>query len=243
MSMELIPAIDLMDGRVVRLRRGDPNQATVYSHDPVAVARHWELLGADAIHVVDLDGALETNRGAQTSLIAQIVKAVHIPVQVGGGIRTTQRVNEILSTGAHKAIVGTMALQNQRELEAALQRFGVERIMVALDYADGRVKVKGWQRATELEPIEALQHLCRRGVRQFLMTAIAQDGTLAGADVETLAAAVRVADAEVYASGGIRGPSDVQRLKQIGVKGIIVGKALYEGVVTMKQLCQWRMTD
>lgn len=241
--MELIPAIDLMGGRVVRLRRGDPNQATVYSDAPAAVAQHWESLGADALHVVDLDSALQISKERQTSLISQIVKAVRIPVQVGGGIRTTEQIAEVLSTGASKAIVGTMALQNQQELEMALREFGAERIMVALDYADGRVKIKGWQQATDLDPIEALQQLCRRGARQFLMTAIAQDGTLAGADVETLAGAVRVADAQVYASGGIAGLADVQRLKQIGVKGIIIGKALYDRVVTMKQLSEWRMAD
>ncbi len=236
--MELIPAIDLMQGKVVRLTRGDPKLATIYSEDPLAIAHHWEAAGADAIHIVDLDATLGINNGAQIELIMQIVKEVDIPVQVGGGIRTGGNANDMLSAGASKVIVGTMVFQNQPAFEDVLHTLGAGRIIVALDYANGRVMIKGWQEATALEPLEALERLRQLGARQFLMTAISQDGTLAGADVEVLASATRVAGAEIYASGGIASVNDVQRLKRIGVKGFIVGKALYEGTLTMEALFQ-----
>jgi phosphoribosylformimino-5-aminoimidazole carboxamide ribotide isomerase len=223
--------------------------AMIYSEDPLATARRWEVAGADALHVVDLDAALGANRGAQTEIIFQIVQAVRIPVQVGGGIRTTSQAHEVLSGGVQRVVLGTMAFKDQTALQEVLRAFGAERIIVALDYADGHVRIKGWREATALEPIEALQRLRCLGVRQFLLTAISQDGTLAGADLDVLAAATRVTDAKIYASGGIATADDVRQLQKIGVTGFIVGKALYEGALTMEQLRQaiadggWRMAD
>jgi len=230
--MEIIPSIDLMQGKVVRLVRGDPNASTVYSDDPVGMAQHWAAAGADALHVVDLDATLGRAE-PQTSLILQIAQAVNISVQVGGGIRTGERAEELLSFGVRKVVIGTMAFQNQPALLEVLQRFGHERVMVALDYASGRVMIKGWQQATELEPLDALRQLLPSGVRQFLMTSVAQDGTLGGADLTTLSAAVRIDGAEVYASGGIASVEDLRRLKQVGTKGVILGKALYEEKLTL----------
>lgn len=247
--MELIPAIDLMQGKVVRLTRGDPTSAMSYSEDPLAMARRWEAAGADALHLVDLDATLGINKGPQIELIMRIVKAVKIPVQVGGGIRAVSQATDVLSGGAQKVVLGTMAFKDQPALQEVLGAFGAERIIVALDYADGQVRIKGWQEATALEPIEALQQLRRLGVRQFLLTAISQDGTLAGADLDVLAAATRVMDAKIYASGGIATTDDVRQLNKIGVTGFIVGKALYEGALTMVQLRQamadgrWPMAD
>ncbi|MBI3949965.1 MAG: 1-(5-phosphoribosyl)-5-[(5-phosphoribosylamino)methylideneamino]imidazole-4-carboxamide isomerase [Acidobacteria bacterium] len=247
--MELIPAIDLMQGKVVRLTRGDPKSAKIYSENPLAMARHWEAEGADALHMVDLDAALGINSGAQSKLIVEIVEALKIPVQVGGGVRTINRINDVLSVGVRRVIVGTLPFQNRPDFEEALHQFGAERIVVALDYAQGKVMIKGWQEATALEPLDALKRLRGLGARQFLMTAISQDGTLAGADLDVLARATAVADAEIYASGGIATVDDVRKLKQIGVKGFIVGKALYEGALTMEQLrnaiadCGLRIAD
>jgi phosphoribosylformimino-5-aminoimidazole carboxamide ribotide isomerase len=247
--MELIPAIDLMQGRVVRLTRGDPKSATIYGEDPLAVARQWEVAGADAIHVVDLDAALGITTGAQLDLILRMAEAARIPIQVGGGIRTMDQVSDVLSSGVHKVVVGTMAFKDQAALREALFKFGAGRIVVALDYGDGQVKIKGWQEATSIEPLEALDRLRYLGVRQFLMTAIAQDGTLAGPDLDMLKAAAGLGGTNIYASGGITTADDVRQLGQIGVKGFIVGKALYEGTVTMDALRLaiadggWRMAD
>jgi phosphoribosylformimino-5-aminoimidazole carboxamide ribotide isomerase len=235
--MELIPAIDLMSGKVVRLTRGDPASAKIYSEDPVSMARNWESAGADVLHIVDLDATLGIGE-PQIDLIIRIAAAVKIPVQVGGGIRTADRVTEVLSAGVRKAVVGTMALQDRPGFREVLSTCGADRIVVALDYAEGKVMIKGWQKATTLEPLEALRGLQEDGARQFLMTAISQDGTLDGADIDVLAAAASIAGAEIYASGGIASTNDVRRLKGIGVKGFIVGKALYEGALTMEQLRQ-----
>lgn len=237
-NIELIPAIDVMDDKVVRLTRGDPASATIYSHDPPAVARRWEEAGADALHVVDLDAALGLRQGPQLDRIRQIVEAVNIPVQVGGGIRSLKQASDVLSSGAQRVVLGTMALQDPAALQATLRTLGAERILVALDYANGTVRIKGWQETTTLEPLEALQQLCHQGVRHFLLTAIAQDGTLAGADLDVLTAATRLRQASIYASGGIATADDVRQLSRLGVRGIIIGKALYEGRLTIDQLRQ-----
>jgi phosphoribosylformimino-5-aminoimidazole carboxamide ribotide isomerase len=208
----------------------------IYSEDPVAIAHRWEIAGADALHIVDLDAALDINKGAQIELIMQIVNAVRILVQVGGGIRTVSQASDVLSAGVRKVVLGTMAFKDQAAFQEALHQFGAERIMVALDYSEGKVKIKGWQEATPLEPLEALDRLRHLGVRQFLMTSIAQDGTLAGPDVDVLTRATSITGAEIYASGGIATVDDVRRLKKIGVKGFIVGRALSEGTLTMDQL-------
>lgn len=231
--MEIIPSVDLLQGQVVRLVRGDPQASTVYSDDPLGMAQHWEAAGADALHIVDLDATLGRSE-PQTSLILQIAHTVNIPVQVGGGIRTVEKANELLFSGAGKVVIGTMAFQNPSALLELLHRFGPERVMVAVDYASDRVMIKGWQEATEFEPVETLQRLLTGGVRQFLMTSVAQDGTLGGADVTTLSAAARIGSAEIYASGGIASVEDLRRLKRAGVKGVILGKALYEEKLTME---------
>jgi phosphoribosylformimino-5-aminoimidazole carboxamide ribotide isomerase len=231
--MEIIPSIDLMQGNVVRLVRGDPNASTIYSHDPIGMARHWAAAGADALHVVDLDATLGRS-APQTNTILHIAQAIRIPVQVGGGIRSLEKADELLSSGVRKVVIGTMAFQNQSALLELLQRFSPERVMVAVDYADSRVVIKGWQEATELEPVDAVQRLLNLGARQFLMTSVAQDGTLGGADTTTLSVAARINGAEVYASGGVAGIGDLKQLERAGVKGVILGKALYEEKLTME---------
>lgn len=230
--MELIPSIDLMEGRVVRLVRGDPQAPTVYSHDPVRTARRWEAAGADALHIVDLDATLGRQRDHRQTIL-DIIGQVNIPVQVGGGIRTPERAAEWLEAGARKVVIGTMAFHNRRALEMVLHRFGSERIMVAIDYATDRVMIKGWQEATALEPLKALGQLLHAGVRQFLMTSIARDGTLEGADLTTLRAAAQLQGARIYASGGVSSIDDLRRLDRAGVTGVIMGKALYEGRLTL----------
>lgn len=230
--MELIPSIDLMEGKVVRLMRGDPQAPTVYSDDPVRTARHWEAAGADALHIVDLDATLGHHRDHRQTIL-DIIDRVNIPVQVGGGIRTPERAAEWLEAGARRVVVGTMAFHNRRALETILRQLGSERIMVAVDYAADRVMIKGWQEATAIEPLEALRQLLHIGVQQFLMTSIARDGTLEGADLTTLRAAAQLDGARIYASGGVSSIDDLRRLDRVGVTGVIMGKALYEGRLTL----------
>lgn len=230
--MEILPSVDLMGGKVVRLVQGDPDRAKVYSADPVATARRWEQEGASGLHVVDLDAALE--RGSNLSLVEAILKAVSVDVEVGGGVRSLPRASRLLKAGADRVILGTAAFSDPTLPSALVKQFGGERVMAALDYREGTVVVRGW-RETSKDLVQALNLLRRKGVRKFLLTDVNRDGTLGGPDVETLRRIARTRGVEVVASGGIRGLTDLAALKQTGVTGVVVGTALYEGLFSLQE--------
>lgn len=233
--MKIIPAVDLIDGRVARLFQGDPNKAKFYNHlgDPVAIAKKWEAEGADAIHIVDLDGAF--NRGSNLEAIAKIINTVNVPVQVGGGIRSREAAETLLSMGADYIVIGTLAFQKPEILGELIGKFG-ERIIIALDHADGKVMIKGWTLQTDVKVEVALERFLRMGVRSFLLTAIRRDGTLQGADLETLRQVCKSSEAKVMVAGGVKNLLDIYALKKCGVYGVIIGKALYEGILTLKEV-------
>ena len=231
--MDVIPAIDLMNGSVVRLLRGDPTTSKHYAAygNPVETAQRWAAAGAPLIHVVDLDAAL--GRGDNLSVITEIAHKVTVPVQVGGGIRDFDAARRLFELGVERIIVATLAFEHESVLRRLLATYGDTRIMVALDYIDGTVMKRGWTRTTVLTLDEALATFQMMGVSMFLLTAISQDGRLVGPDFATLRTLVRTAEADIFAAGGVTSLDDIVRLKCIGVKGIVVGKALYEGRFTL----------
>jgi len=232
--MQIIPAIDLMDGKVVRLVRGDPQTVKAYEHlgDAVTVAKKWECEGADAIHVVDLDATLE--RGSNFEIIKKIARAVDTPIQVGGGIRSSETAQKLLNMEIDRIVLGALAFKEPTTLVKILKNYGDERVVVALDYCNDEVMIRGWKTTTRLSVDEALARFQSLKVKIFLVTSIARDGTLLGPDYETLARLCKRPGISVIASGGIGSLGDVASLNRVGVWGVVIGKALYEGLFNLK---------
>jgi len=231
--MQIIPAIDLMDGKVVRLVRGDPGTVKAYEHfgDPVTVAKKWESEGADAIHVVDLDATLE--RGNNFEIIEKIARVVDLPIQVGGGIKSLETAQKLLSMGIDRIVLGALAFKEPSTLVKLLKKYGNERIVVALDYCNDEVMIRGWKATTKLSVDEALTKFQSLKVKIFLVTSIARDGTLRGPDYETLARLCKRSGISVIASGGVSSLNDLANLKRVGAWGVVIGKALYEGLFNL----------
>jgi phosphoribosylformimino-5-aminoimidazole carboxamide ribotide isomerase len=226
----VIPAIDLREGRCVRLLRGDPLAAVVYRGDPVAVARRFEESGAAMLHVVDLDAALGEgdNRGA----IVSICEAVSSPVQTGGGLHEAHDIDRVLALGAARAVLGTAAARDPDVVREAVSRHG-DRIVVALDTRDGRVMVRGWRDAAG--PLERfVPALDAAGAPRFLVTSIGSDGTLEGPDLQLYRQVQDLTDRPVIASGGVATLADLEALAELGVEAAVVGKALYEGKLSLE---------
>ncbi len=231
--MIVIPAIDLKGGRCVRLVQGKASAETVFSDDPVAVAERWESEGARRLHVVDLDGAFGGGP-AQMALIHKIARAVSIPLEVGGGLRTMEHVEAVLETGVRWAIVGTRAALDPGFLGDVCRRFG-DRIIVGLDASDGRVAVDGWTRVLELEAVTLARDAAAAGACTIIYTDIARDGTQTGPNVRSTEALARAARIPVIASGGVGSIEDIRQLSAIpGIDGVIVGRALYTGAVSLR---------
>jgi len=231
----IIPAIDLRGGRCVRLVQGDPNRETVYADDPVAVARTFAAAGARRLHVVDLDGAF-AGLPSNLSVAAAIAKAVDVPVELGGGIRTMAAIEAVLAAGITYVILGTAAIEQPELVEEACRRFP-GRVLVGIDAREGRVAVRGWAEGTDKDAVELAREMRGLGVQQVIFTDIARDGMLSGPN---LAALERVAQAgvEVIASGGVSSLADVRAIasmRERGVAGAIIGKALYTGAVDLKE--------
>lgn len=238
--MVIFPAIDLRRGRCVRLRQGDPSAETVFGDDPVAVAAHWVGLGAQWLHVVNLDGALgdQGPDAANLRCLAQIRRTVGVPIQFGGGLRTLEDVAWALDLGVDRAVLGTAAMQHPDLVAEALRRFGPERIVVGLDARDGRVATHGWQMSSGQDVLAAAQGFRGLGVVFALFTDIARDGLLTGLNVEATADLARRSGLRVIASGGVRDLDDIRRLLDVadaGIEGVVVGQALYTGRLDLAQ--------
>ncbi len=232
--MMVIPAVDLRAGKCVRLRQGRPEAETVFSGDPVAVAVRWAELGAPRLHVVDLDGAF-AGAPRQTGLIREIASSVGVPLQVGGGLRSVEAVEQVLAAGAEWAVLGTRAALDPAFLAEACRRFP-SRIVVAVDALEGRVAVDGWTRTLALQAEALASKAARAGAAAVLYTDIARDGTDAGPNLAHTFAVAGAAGVPVLASGGVGRLEDLKRLAAIpGVAGAIVGRALYTGAVDLKQ--------
>ena len=230
--MEVIPAIDLRGGRCVRLHQGDFQRETVFSDDPVAMALHWQEQGGPRLHVVDLDGAA-TGEPAHLQVISAIVAALDIPVQVGGGIRSTAAAGAWLTAGVERVVIGTAAVRNPDMVREVCRLHCSERVVVSIDARDGKVALQGWTEASEVNALELAERMAGLGVERLLYTDIARDGMLTGPDVETNAQLVRETGMAVLASGGVSSVEDILQLVPTGVEGVIVGRALYTGAVSL----------
>ncbi|WP_337844227.1 1-(5-phosphoribosyl)-5-[(5-phosphoribosylamino)methylideneamino]imidazole-4-carboxamide isomerase [Thermus sp.] len=230
--MELIPAVDLLGGQAVRLYEGRPEAATVYG-DPLEAALRWQEEGAGLLHLVDLDRAL--GRGDNRETLRHLARHLRIPFQVGGGIRSLEALEEVLDLGARRAVVGTVAVKDPKLLERMLALAGPERLALALDARGLRVVVAGWQEETPLSALDLLKAWAGMGVRTVIYTDVGRDGTLEGLDLEAVAQVRAAWPHELIAGGGIGGPEDLEALKALGVEGALVGKALYEGRVSLRR--------
>ncbi|MDD5773042.1 MAG: 1-(5-phosphoribosyl)-5-[(5-phosphoribosylamino)methylideneamino]imidazole-4-carboxamide isomerase [bacterium] len=234
--MLIIPAIDLRKGHCVRLIQGDPNQQTVYSKQPVSMARWWQSQGAKRLHVVDLDGAFE-GRIANLETIKDIVKSVKIPVQVGGGIRDIGMIEELFHAGVDSVILGTSVCKNKRFLKKALKEFP-GKIIVGIDSKNDYVAISGWKKLTKIKTLDLVNEVELMGVKTIIYTDISRDGMLKGPNFYSIKELLQSSTISLIASGGISDLADIKKLKEIESErlvGAIVGKALYSGKINLAE--------
>ncbi|MBE8954634.1 MAG: 1-(5-phosphoribosyl)-5-[(5-phosphoribosylamino)methylideneamino]imidazole-4-carboxamide isomerase [Quinella sp. 2Q5] len=232
--MKIFPAIDLRGGKCVRLVQGDFNRETVYSDDAAATALRWQAAGATFLHVVDLDGARE-GHPKNLDAIKKILDAVTIPIEVGGGIRTLDDIDALLTLGVNRVILGSVAVENFNLVAQAVARFD-DRIVVGIDARAGKVAVHGWERSSTVTAAELAKKIADIGVSTIIFTDISKDGMLSGVDAKTFAELAKSSGADVVASGGVKSIDDIRALKAVessGVVGVIVGKAIYTGALDL----------
>lgn len=232
--MIIFPAIDILKGNCVRLIQGDYNREKVYGDSPVDMAKQWEAKGAEFIHIVDLDGA-RSGKSINEQIIIDIANAVNVPIQVGGGIRSMDTVKTYLNSGVNRVIVGTAAIEDEAFLKEAVTTYG-ERIVVSLDAKDGYVATEGWTDTSDVRALDIVKDLEKIGVKTIVYTDIAKDGMLQGPNLEEQQAMNEATSIDVIASGGVTTREDVDNLKNLNMYGAIVGKALYDGKITLEEL-------
>ena len=235
--MKIIPAIDLMNGKVVRLFKGDPKQKTVYSDNPVEIAKKWEDAGADMLHLVDLDATLEL--GENYEIIKKICDSISIPVQVAGGLRDIKKISAVLDF-AQRAVIGTIAMElkqsdQEQILSNLVSQFGRDRLVVSIDHVDGEIVTHGWQKNTGIKLLETTHEFVQHGYSEFLTTNVSKDGTLDGPDIQSLENVCKIGGTNVIASGGISKLDDVESVRKCNPYGVILGKALYEGLISIEE--------
>jgi phosphoribosylformimino-5-aminoimidazole carboxamide ribotide isomerase len=231
--MTLYPAVDLKEGKCVRLMQGRFDRMTEYGDDPVAMARKWASLGAEALHVVDLDGARSGTAGNR-EIIKAMAAAVRIPVQTGGGVRTAADVEELLAAGLARVILGTAAVKDRKMVKTMLETYG-NRIIIGIDAKDGLVAVEGWESGSGLEAVAFAREMAALGAKTVIYTDIATDGTLAGPNLIAMKEMIDASGLEVIASGGVGSVTDLVALKEIGAAGAITGKAIYTGAIDLAE--------
>lgn len=231
--MRIYPAIDIKGGKCVRLFKGRFDDVTVYGDSPAEMAKKWEAQGGEFIHVVDLDGALK-GHGVNAEKIKEICESVSVPVQTGGGIRTMADIEAKLECGISRVIIGTKAVSDSEFVKEAVAKYG-DKIVIGIDAKDGMVAVEGWEKTSDFTAVEFAKKMVSLGVKTIVYTDIATDGTLAGPNVEAMREMADAVDADIIASGGIGSLEDILSLKDTGVEGVIVGKALYTNRVDLKE--------
>jgi phosphoribosylformimino-5-aminoimidazole carboxamide ribotide isomerase len=230
--MKIIPAIDLMNGQVVRLYKGDPKQKTVYSDNPVEIAKKWEANGADMLHIVDLDATLGI--GSNISIIKKILEEISIPVEVAGGLRDESLILDVVKI-SNRVVLGTLAFKDKELLKKLLLSLGSEKIVISVDHIDGEIVINGWQDRTGIKLIDAIKEFLEMGFTEFLLTNVSRDGTMDGPDLEFLEQACNLSKTNVIASGGISNIDDVKAVKEKNAFGVILGKALYENKISIEE--------
>ncbi|MDH3192161.1 MAG: 1-(5-phosphoribosyl)-5-[(5-phosphoribosylamino)methylideneamino]imidazole-4-carboxamide isomerase [Nitrosopumilus sp.] len=230
--MKIIPAIDLMAGQVVRLYKGDPKQKTIYSNNPIEIAKKWEANGADLLHIVDLDATLGI--GSNISLIKKILKQISIPVEIAGGLRDESLILDVAKI-SNRIVLGTLAFKDQELLKKLLLSLGPKKIVISVDHKDGKIVIHGWQDKTDIKLIDSIKEFLEMGFTEFLLTNVNRDGTMEGPDLEFLEQSCKLKNANVIASGGISNLRDVLDVKKKNAFGVILGKALYENKISIEE--------
>jgi phosphoribosylformimino-5-aminoimidazole carboxamide ribotide isomerase len=230
--MKIIPAIDLMEGKVVRLYKGDPDKKTIYSDNPLDIAKKWESAGADMIHLVDLDATLGSGSNFET--LRSIAKSVKIPVQVAGGLRNKKIIESALEF-AQRVVIGTLAFNDKTTLGELLTRYGKEKLVISADHNNGLIVVNGWQQSTKISLISAVTEFIEMGFSEYLSTSIVRDGTLQGPDLKSLQEINEISKINLIVSGGISNIEDVIKVKELDPFGVILGKALYENQISIEE--------
>lgn len=234
--MKIYPAIDIRGGKCVRLFKGDFAQETVFSDSPAAMAKQWAAQGAEYLHLVDLDGA-RAGRPENLATVKDILAAVTIPVELGGGIRTMENIDEVLKLGVRRVILGSVAVRDPELVREACAKYG-DRIVVGIDAKDGIVAVDGWGVSGDVDVITLAKKMKDAGVRTIIYTDISRDGTLSGVNVEATAKLARESGVDVVASGGVKDLADIRALlpyERDGIEGVIVGKSIYTGSLDLKK--------
>lgn len=243
MSISIIPAIDLQDGRCVRLTQGRKDKTKVYDGDPIEIALSYQATGAGMIHIVDLDGAFSDPNSRNRQVLRKIISGIRIPLQFGGGLRSLEDVGRVIELGVARVVIGTLAVETPKRLDQALRLFGAERIAVGIDARDGQVLTRGWKEEGKLSALELAQNVASIGVDRIVYTDVARDGMLTGVNVEQTCALARESGLKVTASGGVSSLKDIERLLNAVreetstclIDSLIIGKALYEGRFTLEE--------
>lgn len=233
--MKLYPAIDMKDGKCVRLKQGEFKNITVYCDEPWKVAKYFEENGSSFIHLVDLDGALKGHSVNEES-IKRIVSEVNIPCELGGGIRTARDIERVLSYGINRVIIGTKAVSSPEFVREAVEKFGSERIVIGVDAKDGFVAVEGWEQLSDKTALSMCLTMKELGVKHIVYTDISKDGMLVGPNVEMTKKLTDETGLDIIASGGVSGAEDLRNLAAAGIKGAIIGKAIYENRVNIQDV-------
>jgi len=232
--MIIIPAIDIRDGKCVRLYQGKAERETIYNDNPIAVAKEWELRGGELLHLVDLDGAF-SGESKNKEIIKSILQEVKIPVQVGGGIRNIDIAKEIIEMGAKRIILGTSVIKEEKFFIDLIKRFG-DKISVSVDAKDGFVCTDGWISQSHIQTVDFIKKLTKLKVKTVIYTDISKDGTLKGPNFKEIINIKKWVDVNIIASGGIGTLDDIKRLEEIGVYGVIIGRALYENRISFQEI-------
>lgn len=237
--MYIIPAVDIKNGKCVQLVQGKPGTEQIIIENPDVVAEEWESKGAEILHVINLDGAFG-NSSNNLKIVEKIIKTVSIPVQLGGGIRTLKDASNLLNIGVEKVILGTMAVENPKNIEQLSNEYGSERIIVALDSKDGKVVVKGWTEKTEKTAPELGISLEKRGAGGILFTNVDVEGMMNGFNIDPLHDLLNAVNISVIYSGGVTSLDDVKKLSETGTYGVVIGSALYKGKIKFEDTLKYQ---
>lgn len=239
--MRIYPAVDIKDGKCVRLLKGNFSDLTVYGDDPLKMAKKWESLGGEYLHVVDLDGALK-GHGANAEIISEICRTLNIPVQTGGGIRTMEDIENKFACGVSRVIIGTSAVKDSEFVKRAADKYA-DKIVVGIDARDSMVAIEGWEKLSEFKAVEFAEKMEALGISAFVYTDISTDGTLKGPNTEAMREMAAAVGANVIASGGVGNAEHIRMLASTGVEGVIVGRALYADTLQLPEAIRIGKTE
>src|SRR5712691_1202594 len=239
--MLVIPAIDLREGRCIRLKQGRKEKVTVYDGQPVEIAQSYQDNGARMLHIVDLDGAFSDPNSRNLQVLREIIRKIKIPVQFGGGLRVYKDVEKVIELGVSRVVIGTLAVESPETLAKLVRSFGGDRIAVGIDAKNGQVMTRGWENEGKLSALALAQEVAALGVERIIYTDVARDGMLTGVNIEQTCMIARESGLKVTASGGVSSLEDIKRLRTASgcsIDSVIVGKALYEGRFTLQDALQ-----